>query len=208
MSTTIDKIRGLLNLPQLRRFYAEARLDDGRLVVTEAEAMSVGVEVFVLNEEGQAEALADGDYLLEDGTALVITGGRIAQLGEEAPEAETPEVEAKQEEEMQAEDFSSALAALGLNPEQVTSVVELAAQHFTTPPAQDDEAGAVMEAMAAQVAEGFAAITRRLEKLEEAPAAPGVQHTPRKPKTEMSAHQPQPADRVLRAMQTIQNLTA
>ena len=63
MSKTIDKIRGLLNLPNLTKFYAEARLDDGRLVVTEAESMAIGVEVSVMSDEGNADVLEDGSYL-------------------------------------------------------------------------------------------------------------------------------------------------
>ena len=88
MSKTIDKIRGLLNLPNLTKFYAEARLDDGRLVVTEAESMAIGVEVSVMSDEGNADVLEDGSYALEDGTALVVLDGRISQLGEDEPAAE------------------------------------------------------------------------------------------------------------------------
>ena len=84
MSKTIDKIRGLLNLPNLTKFYAEARLDDGRLVVTEAESMAVGVEISVMSDEGNADFLDDGTYALEDGTVLVVAEGRITQLGEDA----------------------------------------------------------------------------------------------------------------------------
>ena len=91
MSKTIDKIRGLLNLPNLTKFYAEARLDDGRLVVTEAEAMAVGVEVSVMSDEGNADSLEDGTYALEDGTVLIVLDGRITQLGEEEPAAEAEE---------------------------------------------------------------------------------------------------------------------
>ena len=66
MSKTIDKIRGLLNLPNLTKFYAEARLDDGRLVVTEAESMAIGVEVSVMSDEGNADVLEDGSYAVAD----------------------------------------------------------------------------------------------------------------------------------------------
>ena len=109
MSKTIDKIRGLLNLPNLTKFYAEARLDDGRLVVTEAEAMAVGVEISVMSDEGNADYLDDGTYALEDGTVLVVADGRIVQLGEEEPEAEAEvevEVEMAEGDEADVQDWA------------------------------------------------------------------------------------------------------
>ena len=85
---TIEKIRNILKLSQLRKFYAEGKLDDGRAIATEAESWAVGVEVYVIGEDGTANPLADGDYVLEDGTPLKVEGGRLAQLGEEVPAEE------------------------------------------------------------------------------------------------------------------------
>ncbi len=179
---TIDKIRDLLKLGTVHKFYAEARLDDGRLVVTEAEAMDIGVEVFVMNEEGQAEVVPDGEYMLEDGTKLVVAGGRIAQLGEEAPVVEA----GKDKEEMGDEygDMRKKLAEIGLEDDLVEKVVEII--QALKPEAPEGEVEAMNEAiteMAAQTAKHLKTLMSRIEALENQPATAGVKHTPAKQAT-------------------------
>ena len=90
MATTIEKIQTLLSKvsgsEKEVKFYAEARLNDGRVVATEEDAMAVGVAVKVLEDDGVAYPLETGSYTLEDGTALVITDGIIQSIGEEVEE--------------------------------------------------------------------------------------------------------------------------
>ena len=107
MATTIEKIQTLLSKVTTKKeekevkFYAEAKLDDGRIVATEEEAMTVGVSVKVLEDDGVAYPLEAGNYALEDGTKLVIAeGGVISSLGEEeAVEEEAVEEEMEKEED-------------------------------------------------------------------------------------------------------------
>lgn len=200
MSNTIDKIRGLLNLPELRKFYAEAKLDDGRLVVTEADAMAIGVEVKVMGEDGTAEDLADGNYNLEDGTLLVIQDGRIAQLGEEEPAAEeAPAEEAPAEAELAKDDkLTEELKALELEDdmiEKVAAVVralyEKEEEEMAAQPTEDTGA---LEAFAAEVQAAFNVVLSRLENIENAPASNGVAYSPTKNNpepVELSARNPQ-----------------
>ena len=85
---TVQKIRKALGLPQTK-LYAEASLDDGRVVVTEAESMDVGVEVRILDDSGEASLLDAGTYTLEDGTKIVVNeDSRLASLGDDEVEVE------------------------------------------------------------------------------------------------------------------------
>ena len=84
---------------------AEAKLKDGTTVVTPAEAMAVGVEVFVVNADGEQMPVPDGDYELENGAKISVEGGKIEAIEEapvEAPaepaEETVEEVEAEKEE--------------------------------------------------------------------------------------------------------------
>ena len=53
-----------------RNFYAEARLGDGSVVVTEAENFEAGVAVYTLDDQGQPTAIANGRYTTEAGIDL------------------------------------------------------------------------------------------------------------------------------------------
>ena len=52
--------------------YAEARLNDGRVIATEAEAFSAGASVRVLSEDGEAAPLEAGSYELSDGGSVTV----------------------------------------------------------------------------------------------------------------------------------------
>ena len=212
MSNTIDKIRGLLNLPELRKFYAEAKLDDGRLVVTEADAMAIGVEVKVMGEDGTAEDLADGNYNLEDGTLLVIQDGRIAQLGEEEPAAEeAPAEEAPAEAELAEHDkLTEELKALELEDDMIEKVAAVVRALYEKEEeqmaAQMTEDTEVLEAFAAEVQAAFDVVLSRIERIENAPASTGVAYSPTKNNPEpvaLSARNPKQ-----RAHQLIQRFQA
>lgn len=75
---------------------AAAMLDSGQEIQTSAEAFAEGVDVFVVNEDGEQIPLPDGSYKLEDGTAFEVAEGVISSMAEAATE-EAP-VEASAEE--------------------------------------------------------------------------------------------------------------
>ena len=87
---------------------AEAALDNGTVVYTDAEAFAEGVEAYIINDEGEKIPLPPGDYTLADGRTLVIGDGGVVSSITEAPTEEpaTEEVEASEEEveEVQAEE--------------------------------------------------------------------------------------------------------
>ena len=78
------------------KFYAEMKLDDGRVVATEDEQFMIGSKVFAVNDDGDAEALQAGSYTMENGNKLTIgENSEILDLGEEK---EAEDVEASEEE--------------------------------------------------------------------------------------------------------------
>jgi hypothetical protein len=180
MSKTIDKIRGLLNLPNLTKFYAEARLDDGRLVVTEAESMAIGVEVSVMSDEGNADVLEDGSYALEDGTALVVLDGRINQLGEDEPAAEEEvevEVEMAEGDEADVQDWA------GME-KRIQNLEDAVADLKRDKDGGDDEVSEEMSVLSSEINGAFDHIMERLSAMENEPATDGVSHSPNKTKNQ------------------------
>lgn len=100
---------------------AEATLENGTVIYTDAEQFAEGVEAYIINDEGENIPLPPGDYTLQDGSVLVVgDGGVVTSVGEATEEVveevveeveaseETEEVEASEEtEEVQAEETPS-----------------------------------------------------------------------------------------------------
>ena len=87
------------------KFYAEMKLDDGRVIATEDEQFMIGSKVFAVGDEGEAEALTAGTYTMENGNKMTIgDSSEILDLGEEK---EAEDVEAKSEEEEMSEEVES-----------------------------------------------------------------------------------------------------
>ena len=205
---TIEKIRNVLGLPK-QKFYAEARLDDGRVVVTEAESMDVGVEVRILDDNGEASLLDAGTYTLEDGTKIVVSeDSRLAQLGDD--EAVDVEVELEHtpdhKEEVKVEDEDDEIE-VDLNYDKVRDAldqgfpdlgqdtIDAIATLVATIYSDDAETEIEVEAdhkpdhdeYSEVIAQAFEKIDARLKALEDLPASEGVNHSP----TNLSAtHKP------------------
>ena len=87
------------------KFYAEMKLDDGRVIATEDEQFMIGSKVFAVGDDGEAEALTAGTYTMENGNKMTIgDSSEILDLGEEK---EAEDVEAKSEEEEMSEEVES-----------------------------------------------------------------------------------------------------
>lgn len=80
----------------------QAKLVDGTIIVSEADALAGGVDISVLTEDGTTIPLPVGEFELEDGTIIVVTEEGVVA---EVKEAEVEEEEEAEEEEMQKEDF-------------------------------------------------------------------------------------------------------
>ena len=90
---------------------AEATLENGTIIFTDAEGFEDGSDVYIVNEEGEKIPLPDGDYTLEDGRTLTIAdGGKISKSDEKVEEdvkeelaEDIEEVEEVKEEEVKEE---------------------------------------------------------------------------------------------------------
>ena len=87
------------------KFYAEMKLDDGRVIATEDEQFMIDSKVFAVGDDGEAEALAGGTYTMENGNKLVVSDdSKIEDLGEEAESVEAEKEEEEMSEEALAEE--------------------------------------------------------------------------------------------------------
>lgn len=69
--------------------YAEATLEDGTVILTSAEEWAEGVDIFILNDEGEQVPVPAGEYTLEDGRSLLVEEeGIVASIGEAVAEEE------------------------------------------------------------------------------------------------------------------------
>ena len=111
--STLEKILNILKMKNNPKsysvkFYAEMKLDDGRIVATEDEQFMIGSKVFAVGDEGEAEALTAGTYTMENGNKLTIgDSSEILDLGEEA---ESVEEENKEEASAELSEEETELA--------------------------------------------------------------------------------------------------
>ena len=156
---------------------AEAALDNGTVVYTDAEAFAEGVEAYIINDEGEKIPLPPGDYALEDGRTLVIgEGGIVSSIGEPSEEeveaSEEVEVEIEAEEEpgyvTKAEVEEMIKAALeSINDKEEMSV---------NPEAPKEPKEEVKEEVVDEVAVELAAVKAQLEDMKKQAAEAGLKH--------------------------------
>jgi len=99
-----EQILKALGLSSEVKFEVQAKLVDGTIIVSTADALAEGADVAVLTEDGTTIELPIGEYETEDGVTFVVEeAGVIATIGEaEVVEEE----EAPAEEEVEAEELS------------------------------------------------------------------------------------------------------
>ena len=156
--------------------YAEARLNDGRVIATEAEAFSAGAPVRVLSEDGDATPLDAGSYELADGGEVTV------DENSQVVEMEETEVEAAEHEE-EKDEMAAVKAALvdkfQISPEVAEEIVEVVKEAMM--PTEEVEAAeeeeeektemsSHLQDLTHEMAVALEAINSRLEKLEAAPA--------------------------------------
>ena len=94
-----EQILKALGLSSEVKFEVQAKLVDGTIIVSAADALAEGVDISVLTEDGTTIELPIGEYETEDGITFVVEeAGVIATIGE----AEVVEEEAPAEEEVEA----------------------------------------------------------------------------------------------------------
>jgi len=113
-----EQILKALGLSSEVKFEVQAKLVDGTIIVSTADALAEGADVAVLTEDGTTIELPIGEYETEDGVTFVVEeAGVIATIGEaevveeeEAPAEE--EVEAAEEELSEFDSLEKRIANL------------------------------------------------------------------------------------------------
>jgi preprotein translocase subunit YajC len=76
---------------------AEGALMDGTMIYSPAAEWAEGVEIFVMDADGNPTPLADGEYTLDNGKKIVVASGLIASIEEAVTEEPSIEVTVEQE---------------------------------------------------------------------------------------------------------------
>ena len=222
---TIDKIREVMGLPKTS-LYAEVKIDDGRVLVTEADSFEPGVEVRVIDDSGSTVEVDAGTYTLEDGKKLVISeDSRIDSYVADETEIEVevemetiPEAEEEgyrdgidDEKEDVREDMDYEKVRDVLNerfPDLDEATIDAIAEVVASIYSPEEEVKVEVEAsenLSDVISEAFEAINKRLETLENAPAESGVNVSPQNLSAQHKQKDISKLSGVERALHIIQN---
>jgi hypothetical protein len=173
---------------------AEATLENGTVIYTDAEQFAEGVEAYIINDEGENIPLPPGDYTLADGSVLVVgDGGVVTSVGEATEEVveevveeveaseETQEVEASEEtEEVQAEETPSYVTKA-----EVEEMIAAAFEALNKDDKEEMSADTPEEKKEEDpVAVELAAVKAELEAIQKKAAEAGLKHQAPTPKRE------------------------
>lgn len=120
MNTKLFKLaKMLLNLASISTDKAELNYDG---------TLEVGTEVFVTDENGDFVPAADGDYITEDNTTIVVADGKVAEIkpAEEVIEAPAESVEEPEHVEEVLESEEPAEEPESAEPEQDEKDIKIA----------------------------------------------------------------------------------
>jgi len=129
---------------------AKKTLANGTTIFTDADAFAVGVDVFIVNEEGERMPLPDGEYEYEEGGKTVVADGKIAEI----MEAEDEKEEKEMEDEEKKEEMSYTLTESELSS-MIAKAVGAAKEEFAKDmQATKDELSSMKDMLSSQRAEG------------------------------------------------------
>lgn len=201
---TIQKIREIMGLPKTN-LYAEVKIDDGRVLVTEADAFEPGVDVRVIDDSGSTVELDAGTYTLEDGRKVIVNeDSRMESFEVEEEEIEVeveletiPEAEEEgyrdgiddeKEDVREDMDYDKVRDVLAdrfpdLDESVRDAIAQVVSDIYAPEVEVELEAEVVAEVetkedLSELLEEAFASISKRLEALENVPAESGVNVSP------------------------------
>lgn len=93
----IEKFKSIFESEENEQTFTDYKLEDGTIV--RADALEVGSKIEVIAEDGEVSLLAEGTYLLEDGTSITVDAEGV--IAEVIAPAEEEVVEEVVEEEME-----------------------------------------------------------------------------------------------------------
>ena len=103
-----EQILKALGLSSEVSFEVQAKLVDGTIIVSTADALAESVDISVLTEDGTTIELPIGEYETEDGITFVVEeAGVIASIGEAEVEEEAPVEEEEVVEAAELSEFDS-----------------------------------------------------------------------------------------------------
>jgi len=194
---SLQKIKELLKFSKKKTYkinmYAEAILDDARVIATDSEEFEIGSAVYVINDAGEVEDLAEGIYTMEDGSKIRIDAeSNVAGFGEEEiveEEMEAEEVVAKEEviEEITADPVVEEVAVKinEATPDEVTEeiakeVAKVVVDHMAEKVEEEVEVKEVEMSsdVMGEILTRLSAIEDKFNTLEETPSSNGVNITP------------------------------
>ena len=123
--------------------------------------IEVGVEVYVVDENGDRQPIEDGDYVLEDGRTVVVKDSKVEEIKEKAEEVVEEPTNEPTTEETNVEE----------NEEPTDTEVE-------NPDGTEEKDNTAIEELRKEVNELYDLVdklTKRIEELENKPAAQPVQ---------------------------------
>jgi hypothetical protein len=123
----------------------EGALADGTYIASPASEWVEGVEIFVMDAEGNPQPLADGEYQLDNGKMIVVSEGKIASIKEMEVEEEVKiEIEAEATEQAVEETYSK---------DQVEALLNNVISEFSTKLSAVEEKLAVAEAKVVELSQ-------------------------------------------------------
>jgi hypothetical protein len=186
---TLQKIREIMGLPKTN-LYAEVKIDDGRVLVTEADAFEPGVDVRVIDDSGSTVELDAGTYTLEDGRKVIVNAEskmESFEVDEEEEvevevelEEEVEEVEDEVKEEMDYDKIRDVLAERFPDLDEAVrdAIAQVVSDIYAPEVEVEMEAETPQEDISELLEEAFTSISKRLEALENKPAESGVNVSP------------------------------
>ena len=176
--SVIEKLKEAVRsvVDERAELYKEARLEDGRVVATEADEFSAGASVRVLSDDGEAAPLEPGSHQLSDGGEITVDADSKVEMMEDEEE----KVEATEEEPDEMAAVKAALVEKFMISDEVAQeIVEVVSAALKPMVEEEVEASeepkkeemSMQVEMAHEMATALEAINKRLETLENAPAA-------------------------------------
>ena len=170
-----------------QNLYAEARLNDGRVIATEAEQFSAGAPVRVMSEDGEATPLEAGSYELSDGGQVTVDeNSAVVEMMDEKEEEKTEAAEHEEEKDEMAAVKAALVDKFQITPEVAAEIVEVVKEAMAPAEVEaeeekkeeemeeekeKEEMSSHLSDLTHEMAVALEAINTRLSKLEEAPAA-------------------------------------
>ena len=199
--SSLKKIKELLKFTKKKTYkinmYAEAILDDARVIATDSEEFEIGSEIYVINDAGEVESLAEGIYTMQDGSKIRIDAeSKVAGFGEEeiVEEEEVVEEEMQEEEVVAKEEVIEEITAdpiveeiaVKINeatPDEVTEeiskeVAKVVVDHMAEKVEEEVEAVEMSADVLGELMTRLSAIEDKFDTLEETPSNSGVNITP------------------------------